>query len=62
MAKHRQPVGVGLFEKKDGLGLPNHPPAQSGTVNPTDKRSENLGSRAPKKGSNQRKYHGQQAK
>ena len=60
--KRRHPVGVGLFAKRKDLGVPIHQPTQSGTAFPTDKKSETLGARASKKSSNQRKYHGQQAK
>ena len=59
MAK-KQPVGIGLFEKKKDSGTPTHTPAQSGTAVPTDKKSENLRARTPR--SAKRTYHGQQAK
>lgn len=61
MAKRNHPVGVGLFERKKDSGVPMHPPAQSGTAVPTDKKTEALGAHAPR-AAKQRKYHGQQAK
>ena len=64
MAKHRKPVvGVGLFEpKKDsGVTVSQYSPAQSGTVAPTDKKTQKLHASGPK-GSKQKRYHGQQAK
>lgn len=63
MARHRKIVGVGLFEpKKDsGVTVSQYSPEQSGTVTPTDKKTQKLHASGPK-GSKQRRYHGQQAK
>ena len=56
MAKHRHIVGVGLFAKKKDSGIPKHPPAQSGTAIPTDKKSSQLGAKVFKDSKhNQRK-------
>ncbi len=65
MAKktRRSIVGVALFKRKKDAGVPTHPLAQSGTILPTDKKSEKLGvSAAQSSMSKHRKYHGQQAK